>query len=162
MKPRVVCLPPHLPFLRTAPVKHDDCNAGLANVCNPTLSRRWDLSKQTTQPASERAADRRGGRSNILNPMSIAERGEGELAELGLIVDGRTSTLCSRSNFSEPDGQRIDLMESCGEERRPRTPGNDRSLTLLVRAQQQRLLDRRQRAAGHPPCPVANSSSQRT
>ena len=52
------------------------------------------------------------------------------------------ATLCSRSNFSEADGQRINLMESCGEDRRPRTPRNDPSLNRLVRAQQHRLRDR--------------------
>src|ERR1700681_686181 len=36
------------------------------------------------------------------------------LTVLGPIVEGPSSTLCSRSNFSEADDQRINLMGSCG------------------------------------------------
>jgi hypothetical protein len=63
------------------------------------------------------------------------------LAASRLFPVGRNSTLCSRSNFSA-DGQRINLMESCGEERRLRTPRNDPSLNHLIRTQQQRLRNR--------------------
>ena len=39
------------------------------------------------------------------------------------------------------DVQRINLMGSCGDKRRPRTLRNDRSLNDLIRPQQQRLRD---------------------
>jgi len=37
------------------------------------------------------------------------------LAALGQIVDGLSPTLCSRSHFSEADGQQINLLAGCGE-----------------------------------------------